>query len=266
MKINNYWAERVQESQDELFKLSYEETQARYRKAYSDAIKATQKDIEDLYYTLLKETADGKIKMNDLYRYNRYFELQSRLNERLVALGGKEIKIMDKSLLDLYGNTSKMVADEARGIGLNLVLEDSYGAKAAVNGVWCGDGKHWSNRIWSQKALLQSRIEKGLLDCVARGVGKDELIKQLNADFSVGFNNTDRIARTELTYIQNRAAADRYKANGIESYQYLSALDDRTSEQCREHNGKVYKFSEAVTGENFPPLHPNCRCTIIPIV
>lgn len=263
---NNYWARRLQKRQDALFSLSYEEARGRYVKAYTDAIKATQRDIEALYDTLLKEAADGKIKMNDVYKYNRFFELQSKLNQRLAALGHTEIKIMDQKLLNLYGKTSKLVAEEANGIGVKLLLEDPYGGKAAVDSIWCADGQHWSNRIWKQKGLLQTRLEKGIFDCIARGVGKDEFVKQLNKDFNVGFHNTDRIARTELTYIQNRAAADRYKANGITHYKYLSAIDERTSEICKELNGKVFSFSEAVVGVNMPPCHANCRSTIIPVI
>jgi uncharacterized protein with gpF-like domain len=38
-------------------------------------------------------------------------------------------------------------------------------------------------------------------------------------------------------------------------------LDSRTSEICRELNGKRFKLSEAEVGVNYPPMHPNCRST-----
>lgn len=260
-----YWDRRIKK-QDALFNASLEQTQAQYRKAYLQALQATQRDIEDLYDKLQREAADGKIKMNDIYRYNRYFELQSSLNQRLLALGGKEQKITSQNLLDLYSLTSKMVGEDIEGMGRSFLLENGEGAKVAVESVWCADGKHWSNRIWKQKSLLQTRIETGLVDCLARGVGKDELVKQLKRDFSVSFSNADRLARTELSYIQNRAAADRYKANGIEKYEYLASIDDRTSEQCKNLNGKIFSFSDMVVGVNFPPSHPRCRCTIVPVI
>ena len=28
---------------------------------------------------------------------------------------------------------------------------------------------------------------------------------------------------------------------------------------CSDMNGEVFKISEASVGENYPPLHPNCR-------
>lgn len=265
LRNNEYWAIRLQERQDTLFNKTLTQTRSRYVKAYRDALEDTQKDISALYDALLLEAVDGKIKPNDLYRYNRYFALQSELNKRLVSLGEKEIVITDTNLLSMYESVQKLVAEEVKkGLNVNLILDTPNGAKAAVDGIWCYDGAHWSDRLWKQKSALQSRIEKGLLDCVARGVPKDELVKQLNKDFGVGFYCSDRIARTELTYIQNKSAADRYKTNGVKQYKYLAAIDERTSEICKETNGKVFNFSDMTTGVNLPPLHPFADALLFP--
>lgn len=263
MQSNEYWAKR----QEAAFSKTLTQTRDLYKKAYREALEGTQRDIERLYDTLIQESIDGKIKMNDLYRYNRYFELQGQLNKRLIALGEKERLITDEKLLLMYDRTQDLVTKiAAKELGVNLVLDSPGAAQVAVDSIWCADGAHWSKRIWKQKDLLQQHIEKGFVDCVARGVSKDELVKQLQANFNQSFYCSDRIARTELTYIQNKSAADRYKANGIKQYKYLAALDGRTSDTCKELNGKIFNFSEMAVGVNCPPTHPNCRCTIIPIV
>ena len=134
-----------------------------------------------------------------------------------------------------------------------------------IDSIWCSDGKHWSNRIWSNKDALQQRIEKGLVDCVSRGLSKDEVVKQLMDDLNVGFNQSDRIVRTELTHIQNQACFNRYADAGVDKFQFLAEIDSRTSTICKEHNNKIYRMNEGKTGINIPPLHPNCRSTIIPV-
>ncbi len=57
---------------------------------------------------------------------------------------------------------------------------------------------------------------------------------------------------------------------GYEWYMFSSHTEgkssERTCERCRKINEEKYRFDKRVVGENFPPLHPNCRCTIIPIV
>ena len=52
----------------------------------------------------------------------------------------------------------------------------------------------------------------------------------------------------------------------VEKYEFLAAIDSRTSPQCREHNGATYLLKDAKVGTNYPPLHPNCRSTVIPVL
>lgn len=77
-----------------------------------------------------------------------------------------------------------------------------------------------------------------------------------------GLSNARRLVRTEMNYVQNRAAADSIKESGMKYYRFIATLDRRTSVICRSHDGHVYSIDEYRPGENAPPLHPNCRSTI----
>ena len=57
-----------------------------------------------------------------------------------------------------------------------------------------------------------------------------------------------------------------YKNNGIKEYEFMAFLDKKTSSQCRNLDGKKLSVEEYQAGVNLPPLHPNCRSCIIPIV
>ena len=57
-----------------------------------------------------------------------------------------------------------------------------------------------------------------------------------------------------------------YKECGIDKYQYLATLDLRTSEICRELDGKVFLVKDQQPGKNCPPMHPWCRSTTIAII
>ena len=46
-------------------------------------------------------------------------------------------------------------------------------------------------------------------------------------------------------------------------YMYLTMGDDRVTDICSPHHGKVFKYG--AKGAPVPPLHYNCRCTIEPI-
>lgn len=92
-----------------------------------------------------------------------------------------------------------------------------------------------------------------------------------------------QIARTETMRATNFATDSAYKDAGVKSKQWLTAADERTCEFCAPLDGKVIdigdnffeKGDEYVSSEGnslklsygdtgYPPLHPNCRCTIIP--
>lgn len=261
--MSNYWQQR---NRDKAYNqvLRYAETQL--AKEYTRCAEATKAKLSDMYDEIIIATGNDTLLISDLYKYNRYYELMNVLNSNLNKLGQKEIEIYEECFKRMYFANSQLIIDE---LGLykssNLFVEDNS-VKNAINAIWCQDGKHWSQRVWGNKAGLQEIVQKGIVDCVARGVSKNELVKDLMRNFKVrGFYEADRLARTELTYIQAQSTLDKYREAGLTHYQFLAELDDRTSQECREMNGKIVKISEAVVGENIPPLHPNCRSTIVAV-
>lgn len=273
-----YWQDRQFSQRKILLDKTIEETQDKLATIYKSSMKDIEKDMRSLYLELQQQSADGKVKINDLYRYNRYWELRNDVNQKLKSLGEKEIKLMDKQLLNQYmkvqeyfNKNPKFMAKTERGVTkvVSAVPVDlnspvvSENAEAVVNSVWCADGKYWSERVWEHKAQLQADLEQGLLDTIVRGVGPDELTKTLMKDFNKEYNVANTLVRTELTHVYTRAAADRYSEAGCEFYEVLSAQSD---DECYDMNGTVIRLSEMVEGDNAPPFHPNCRCTILPVI
>ncbi len=73
------------------------------------------------------------------------------------------------------------------------------------------------------------------------------------------------ITRTETVRLANEGLVDLYKDNNIEKVEYLAALSARTDAVCEELNGQVFNINELVVGVNQPPIHPNCRCTLLSV-
>lgn len=274
----SYWTDRQFEQQKLLLDKTIEETDKHLATVYKSSMRDVEKDLKSLYLDLQKQAEDGKVKINDLYRYNRYWELRSDINRKLQALGEKEVKLLDRQLVgqymavqDYFNKNPKFMAKTERGmakvvsaipVDLNSPIV-SENAEAVVNSVWCADGKYWSDRVWENKGKLQEDIEQGLLDTITRGVGPDELTLTLMKDFNKSFHQAQTLVRTELTHVYTQAAAERYSNAGCEYYEVLSAQSD---DECYDMNGSVIKFSEMVEGDNAPPFHPNCRCTILPVL
>lgn len=74
------------------------------------------------------------------------------------------------------------------------------------------------------------------------------------------------IARTETSLAHNEGAVQSYIDSGVvEGKEWLIASD--ACDECLPYNGEVVGVNETFSnGEYAPPLHPNCRCTTIPVI
>lgn len=83
-------------------------------------------------------------------------------------------------------------------------------------------------------------------------------------------HQSQRIARTETLRASNAGALDAYKQSGVvKLVQWLTAPD--CNDQCLEYDGKVVRLGRTFFDSDYgsgaqPPLHVNCRCTLIPVV
>ena len=74
---------------------------------------------------------------------------------------------------------------------------------------------------------------------------------------------TRQIKRLKNDNVHNTAELDAYNECGFEEYEFMASLGERTCEVCGGMDGKRIKLTDKQFGVNFPPLHPNCRCTTI---
>lgn len=71
------------------------------------------------------------------------------------------------------------------------------------------------------------------------------------------------ISRTETVRLSNQGLVDLYKENNIEKVRWLSSISDRTCPDCESLNGQLFEIGNLSVGTNQPPLHVNCRCTLL---
>lgn len=258
MKSNDYWGSRAR---DALYNKQLGIAERQLAKEYQRSANKTKKDLEILYAEIIDATTDGSLLVSDLYKYNKYYDLLNNLNQELNRLGIKEQKIYEDNLIHMYKENCKLIGKE---IAFNPRVSNDR-VKTAINNIWCPDGKAWSDRIWTNKALLVEKIKNGVIDSVARGDSKDRLVKDLMETFNQGFRMADRIARTEIAHVQVQSSLDTYKDAGIEYYEILTAQDDSVCDECYE-NTEPIPIDQGVVGVNLPPFHPNCRCDIVAVI
>lgn len=266
--MSKYWQIREAEQKLRYQAKTEKEIALELEKLYRAAADKVLLDMESVYSSLLKD----EVLINKYYLYVRYFELREVINKELTSLGKKELIELEKSLKDMYIYSTKKTLK-----GLNFTVENKQELDNVIQSlwdnrnswsetVWCKDGLSGAQRVAKSMTQLQNSLEKGMSDCIVRGASKDELVKTLMKRFSVSYSEAARMARTELTYIQNQATKDSYTKAGIEQYEFLAEKDSRTSDICSELNGQKFNIQSAIAGVNFPPLHPNCRSTVLAVI
>lgn len=254
MKTQEYWIKRMENlSNDEDVAL------AKTARAYRHFAKELDLALAEIYEEMLEE---GGISTANLFMNNRYEALKSTLIKLARVLGGAEENNLALFLNEKYGEEFMLSVEMIYGNKEHFLPDATL--EAALKNNWSGE--MFSERIWKDKSKLVAAVEEAILDGVALGISRRELSKILSKKLQTGYSNAERLLRTESNYIYNRAHFDVYQKAGLTKYEFLAEIDSRTSKKCRENNRKEFYLVEAQVGVNYPPLHPNCRSTVMPVL
>lgn len=264
----NYWQERNAKTLEKISGKSEKEINKQLQKYYGSTAQKIISDFETTYNKLLTTIEDGREPTPaDLYKLDKYWQLQAQTRKELEKLGNKQIVLLTKEFelnwFDIYYAINLPEATAA------FATLDKSLVQQMINSVWCADNKNFAQRIWGNTERLAQTLNDGLVHIVASGKKATELKNALMERFDVSYSRANTLVRTEIAHIQTQAAAKRYKDYGLEKYEILGNDDDTCGNHgidCHELNGKTFYYNEMVIGKNAPPFHPNCKCAIIPVV
>lgn len=123
--------------------------------------------------------------------------------------------------------------------------------------------------VSTDRDKLVSIIENGLRD----GQSVPQIERSIRDQFdSFSKNQTKNIARTETLRASNAGQLDAYKQSGVvEAKQWYTARDADVCPECAALDGQVTTlsgsfFKSDYLGGEQPPLHPRCRCVMLPVL
>jgi SPP1 gp7 family putative phage head morphogenesis protein len=127
--------------------------------------------------------------------------------------------------------------------------------------------KFTQSMLDTDRDTLVNLISNGLSD----GKSVPEIRSSIETSFdSISKNQAQRITRTEVLRVSNQASLDAYEQSGVvEGKQWLTA---GAVDECAEYDGDIVTLSGSFYGsdnefqDGDPPLHPNCRCVILPVL
>ena len=120
--------------------------------------------------------------------------------------------------------------------------------------------------------LTRQKFQSEFMAWMREDGGRDISLLAKRLEKYVGPVRAEMIATTEVNRAFNDAALETWRAEGsVKFIRFMTAADERVCPICAPLHGRTAditfaKFSHPTTGEFFPtpPLHPRCRCRIIP--
>lgn len=270
----DYWRNRLSETQKKWTDKDIDVINKMLQSYYRTAMVNIIKEFEAVYDKVLAQAEEGKqITPADLYKLDKYYQMQAQLQDTLQKLGDKTCKVLSDKFGQEYKHIYSALAIDEEGKAIKasksdkaFATIDAQGAKHIANQVWAADGKSWSERVWKNIGDLQRTLNEGLVDCVITGKKTTELKKKLMERFNVSYNRAETLVRTEMAHVETQAALDRYKSSGTEKIRIVVDPDERTCKECAKWDDKIIDIADAYTGTNCPPFHPRCRCAVAPVV
>lgn len=268
------------------------EREARWKALISRTDPAEAKVVHILNELFITQEADVKLRLETDYKKAiaglKNINEDQRVKESLYDITAvtRDNDLFVSPMMDFL----KQIV-EAEGINtIQSIVSGSvfYMQSDAVKKYLLKDGAKYIAVINEETAsLLRQTLSEG----VTSGEGIPQLSARIEAVYSDarGYRAT-RIARTETLRASNFGALEAYKQSKVvEKKEWLTAKDERVCPWCGPLNGKQLDLSDpfaekgqTINGKNesgksvrltvgladinMPPLHPNCRCTLIPIV
>ena len=193
------------------------------------------------------------INHTELYSKGRYVEWQNKLDAVMIKYYREQVSLMTKAFSDVYIKANP----------INSPIEKRFIEKV-LNKEWAG--RNFKDSIWGNTNVLKKQVRKQLLENISTGKGIDNLSSDLAKRFDVNRHRANTLARSETQFFINQGQKDRYVELGIEKYEFSAEIDSVTTRECKKMHKRVFRFTQARVGYNMPPLHANCRSTILPVI
>lgn len=298
-----YWQERMErtflEGEQDILKVA-----SSLKKQYELAAKEIEKQINIFYgkyqttsgldMTTVKkqlnksELKDFKTNLNQLIDYaknhqfdtdfikqkrllnlktkiSRLEELNTNIEFEIHKLSNENAEQVRKSMYDIYDDTYMKTiynVDTATGMATSFTMPDTKAVTKLldkpidINNYAVGLYKSPDKLI----NILETRIPQGMI----LGYNPQKVAKLASKALDTDYNSIVRLVRTEYNYAMNQATKNGYKECGINKYQILATLDERTCQDCGQLDLHLFEVGKEIIGVNYPPFHPNCRCTTVP--
>lgn len=203
-----------------------------------------------------KQANDEMRLYNATMKINRLELLKANIGLELVSGFDELQKYFEEKLTD---RTLEEFERQAGILG-KTVLDNAKDAHAIVNASY--KNATYSDRIWMYQGMLKAELEGLLASGLIKGENPRKLARHLTKRFGVSAYNAERLMVTELARVQTEAQKQSFIRNGFDEYVYVACTKSDVCPICKGLDDKHFKVDDMMPGENAPPMHPGCHCSV----
>lgn len=186
-----------------------------------------------------------------------YGDFRSQLLRDLIEIANEEASFTARSIdraLDEASGFESVIPNKAqvRAAVLSSPLHVRGPGGGKLLEPWL---KNWSQ---GQVDMVTGVIRQGFFE----GQTNAQMVRTLRGStLNITNRSAEAVVRTAVQHAASEARLETMKDNDITTgYRWVATLDQRTCPVCGPLDGRFMKFDKGPV----PPLHPNCRCTMVP--
>jgi len=182
-------------------------------------------------------------------------DITKLVNSQVKELAGYEAVFELKSLNDLV-HAEFAVPSERQ------ITSAVFSQPLQVSGPYQGQLLESFIEDLGERAIL--RLDSAIRLGYAQGKTTPEIVRALDGAIDLNRRDITSVVRTSLAHTANEARQAVWTNNAdiIKAVQWVSTLDDRTTQECASLDGTEWPIDSGPR----PPAHINCRSTIVPVL
>lgn len=207
---------------------------------------------ERAWKDIIDTIANGRMTNRRAVRYLSRFNLLSVVDGMLTT----SARILDKVTVDGYLHGAFMLQKSA---GFGWGIDGLKDARMQII-VHSAFSESDARRFVSVAADMAD--EKVLYEML-KGSTPEQVERSVDYAKDASVYRSKRMARTLITETASQAHHEVYREHKVRAYTFRCTYDERTCPVCGNLDGKDFPVDKAMPGTNYPPIHPNCRCTTV---
>lgn len=120
------------------------------------------------------------------------------------------------------------------------------------------------NGKWAIDEATRDALRSMTTAAMDSGISNDDLANEIAEAFAFSDSRAEMIARTETAFADVNGNLIAWDASGVVESKEWSA-NPECCDECSDLDGETVPLGDSFPGGD-PPLHPNCRCDVLPVL